>query len=322
MFELKSVNHLPQGERLESFGELVCDSFFPMSVTASREQREAFSGQIQLSQLSRVGVAAVTSSPLDVYRRRPDIARAGDAAYLVKVQVQGESLIRQRGREAHLRPGDFTLCLSSEPYELHFDDRYSQMVLSVPQGMLEECVMQPQRHLGVRKEASQGANGLFSQFVTMIGARLDDMDGVLAQRLEANVIDLLCTSLGYSEEAAKHDLLASGVKEEYLTRIKAYIRNHLAEESLVPAEIASRHGISTRYLHMLFTGEGESVSRYIQRLRLEACESALKQPAFASYSVSEIAYRFGFNDASHFSRVFKQQFGETPARYRKQCQPH
>ncbi len=320
MFELKTVNHLPQADRLEGFGEMVCDSFFPMTVTASQEQREGFSGQIQLSQLNRVGLAAVSSSPLDVYRRRRDIALAGDAAYLVKVQVQGESLIRQRGREAHLLPGDFTLCLSSEPYELHFNDSYSQMVLSVPQAMLDECVLQPQRHLGVRKQASQGANGLFSQFVAMIGARLDDMDGVLAQRLEANVIDLLCTSLGYAEDTHKHDLLASGVKEEYLTRIKAYVRSNLADESLVPAEIANRHGISTRYLHMLFAGKGESVSRYIQRQRLEACEAALRQADFSAYSVSEIAYRFGFNDASHFSRVFKQQFGETPARYRKQWQ--
>ncbi|MFT6958204.1 MAG: AraC family transcriptional activator of tynA and feaB, partial [Halieaceae bacterium] len=72
-----------------------------------------------------------------------------------------------------------------------------------------------------------------------------------------------------------------------------------------------------RYLHMLFADEGESVSRYIQRLRLEACAAALRDLAFADYSASEIAYHFGFNDASHFSRVFKALFGEAPARYRK-----
>ena len=53
--------------------------------------------------------------------------------------------------------------------------------------------------------------------------------------------------------------------------------------------------------------------------RLESCQSALADTAFADYSVSEIAYRFGFNDASHFSRVFKAQFEETPANFRKQC---
>ncbi|MEP1593778.1 MAG: helix-turn-helix domain-containing protein, partial [Halieaceae bacterium] len=209
-----------------------------------------------------------------------------------------------------------------EPYELHFRESYSQVVLAVPQTMLEEYVTQPQRHLGVRMRAADGANGLFSQFVANIGARLENMDGVLAQRLEANVIDLLCTTLGYAADTQKHDALSSGLKDEYLSRIKAYIRNHLAEDSLTPAVLAARHDISTRYLHMLFADSGESVSRFIQRLRLEACESAFREPAFDSYSVSEIAFRFGFNDASHFSRVFKQQYGETPARFRKQWLTH
>jgi AraC-like DNA-binding protein len=33
--------------------------------------------------------------------------------------------------------------------------------------------------------------------------------------------------------------------------------------------------------------------------------------------VAEIAYRFGFKDASHFNRVFKAGFGATPARFRR-----
>jgi AraC family transcriptional activator of tynA and feaB len=317
MFEQKTVNHLPQSQRLDSFRDLVSDIFFPMAVEPYSRGEGRFSADIQLTELQRVSLASIVSSPLDVYRRRTDISRATEAAYLVKVQVSGEGLVKQRGREAHLLPGDFAICLSSEPYELHFEQDYSQLVLAVPQTLMEECVRHPEQHLGMRMDSKVGANGLFSQFVTMIGARLNDLDGVLAQRLEANVIDLLSTTLSHAQETQKHDLLACGVKSEYLMRIKSFIRTHLTDESLTPDYIARSHNISTRYLHMLFADEGESVSRYIQRLRLEACGAALKDPAFASYSASEIAYHYGFNDASHFSRVFKALFGETPARYRK-----
>jgi AraC family transcriptional regulator, positive regulator of tynA and feaB len=34
-------------------------------------------------------------------------------------------------------------------------------------------------------------------------------------------------------------------------------------------------------------------------------------------SVSEIAYRFGFGDLSHFSKSFKSRFGNTPRDIRK-----
>jgi AraC family transcriptional activator of tynA and feaB len=304
-------------ERFEQFGSHVSELFFPMSCETHRDHREAFRGAIKRRQLGEMGFAAVRSSPLDVYRSRSHIAQVSDAAYLVKIQVEGESLVVHRGREAHLQPGDFTLCLSSEPYELHFAAEYSQVVLAVPQALMEDCIQHPERHLGVRQDASVGANGLFSQFVTSIASRLDDMDGVLAQRLEANVIDLLATTLTHSEEAGRRERLESGVRCEHLHRIKHFIRSNLHDERLSPAWIAQSQGISTRYLHMLFEHEGTSISRHIIAMRLQACRQALGNHAFERYSIADIAYRFGFKDPAHFSRAFKRTFGETPARYRR-----
>lgn len=314
-----AIDDISAHERFDAFHSVISDTFCPMSCQESSDWGREFSGAVRSEQLGALGFAAVKSSPLDVYRRRTDIGRANDSAYLVKVQVEGEGLVQQFGREAHLTPGDFTLCLSTEPYELHFAREYSQVVLSVPQDLLDECVQQPSQHLGVRMDSTVGANGLFSQFVTSIAGRLDSMDGLLAQRLEANVIDLLATTLGYAQEAQKRDLLSAGVKGEYIHRIKHFIRRNLDDERLSPDWIAAAHHISTRYLHMLFETESVSISRYVQQLRLESCRAALGDPSFAGHSVSEIAYRFGFKDASHFSRTFKNEFGETPARYRKGC---
>ncbi|MBE9537529.1 MAG: helix-turn-helix domain-containing protein [Proteobacteria bacterium] len=312
-----TTNQIPAAQRLDFFDSLVSQTFFPMSCEPCSATGRDFQGTVCNQQLGEVGFAAVRSSPLDVHRRRSHIAQVSDAAYLVKVQVAGEGIVRQRGKEAHLRPGDFALCLSSEPYDLHFASDYSQVVLAVPQALLEECVSQPAQYLGLRMDGNVGANGLFSQFVTSIAQRLDTLDGVLAQRLETNVIDLLSTTLGYAQEGQKREFLKVGVKCEYIQRIKHFIRRNLDSEDLSPDNIAAAHDISTRYLHMLFSDESMSVSRYILQLRLEHCRAALSDAAFADYSVSEIAYRFGFNDASHFSRAFKSEYQQTPARFRK-----
>jgi AraC-like DNA-binding protein len=37
----------------------------------------------------------------------------------------------------------------------------------------------------------------------------------------------------------------------------------------------------------------------------------------SSASLSEIARRVGFSDQSHFSRLFREAFGQTPARWRR-----
>jgi AraC-like DNA-binding protein len=50
--------------------------------------------------------------------------------------------------------------------------------------------------------------------------------------------------------------------------------------------------------------------------RLQACRKALSDPRCVSFSVSEIAYAWGFNDLSHFSKAFRKRFGVSPAQYR------
>lgn len=305
-------------ESLERFDEQVREIFFPMDCKRARNYLGDFRGRLNSRQLGQLGFAAVKSTPLDVYRRRSHIGEVADSSYLVKIQVAGESQIIQRGREAHLQPGDFTLCLSSEPYELHFASDYSQVVLAIPSALMEECVHQPEQHLGVRMAAQNGANGLFSQFVTSIVQKLDGMDGVLAQRLEANVIDLLATTLSYTGESQRRDLLCNGVRQEYLQRIRHFIRKHLGDQRLTPDWIAAAQHISTRYLHMLFEAESVSVCRYIQQLRLQGCRQALADTAFSRFTVAEVAYHFGFKDASHFSRAFKAEFGVTPVQFRRE----
>ena len=303
---------------LEQFDSQVDALFFPMDCEAPRETH--FSGTLQGRRLGGVGLAAVKSTPLEVYRRRSHIGQVADAVYMVKVQVEGESLVRHCGREAHLRAGDFTLCTSAEPYRISFPGDYCQVVLAIPENVMAACVREPTRFLGLRMDARAGANGLFTQFLVSMSRQLDVMDPLLAQRLESSVMDLLATTLDHAGDMRRHELPDCGVRREYLHRIRAFIRRHLDDERLGPDWIAERHGISTRYLHMLFESESQSVSRHIQQLRLEACKAALADRALGHYSVAEIAYRFGFKDASHFSRVFKSGFGSTPARFRReQC---
>lgn len=315
---LSQVDNLPATSAADFFQDRVNDIFFPMSCEPRGKMQSAFDGGILSHPLGNVGFAVVTGSPLDVYRRRSHIGQVSEAAYLVKIQVQGEALVQQYGREAHLLPGDFTVCLSAEPYELHFPSDYSQVVLCVPRHLLEECVHQPTQHLGVRMGSQVGANGLFTQFVTSISAHLNTIDSALGIRLEANVIDLLATTLSHTHQARRREWLDSGVRLEHIQRIKYFIRRHLEDERLRPDWIAAAHQISTRYLHMLFETENNSISRYIQGMRLEACKKALTDGEYAGYSVADIAYQQGFKNASHFNRSFKSKYGCTPARYRKE----
>lgn len=295
----------------ERWDNEICNRFCAMQIEPSAAIK-TFSGSLASRNLERTSVSVVSSTALLVNRYRKHIAAAEQPYYLLKIQLQGTSVIRQYGNEACLQPGDFTLCSSTEPYQLFFPDTYSQAVFSVPQPLLQELIHSPERFLGRRQPGKIAANNVFVQFATSIFTQADQMSPELVSRLEANVLDVLVTAL----EAGQHGGAGAGVKTEYLYRIKQFIHAHLQDPELGPDKISAALGVSKRYLHMVFEGQGITLARYILYRRLESCRACLGKPEFAHLSVSEIAFKHGFNDAAHFSRSFKQLFGKTPSQLR------
>jgi len=51
---------------------------------------------------------------------------------------------------------------------------------------------------------------------------------------------------------------------------------------------------------------------WIWNERLERCRTELVNHAGAGRPVSVVAYSWGFNDASHFSRAFRKRYGISP----------
>jgi len=80
--------------------------------------------------------------------------------------------------------------------------------------------------------------------------------------------------------------------------------------------VAARFGISVRTLHLRFERLGETFGRWLLDNRLDACGKALRDPHQRAAAISEIAYRWGFNDLSHFNKAFRAQFDMTPGEWR------
>jgi acetamidase/formamidase/AraC-like DNA-binding protein len=103
-----------------------------------------------------------------------------------------------------------------------------------------------------------------------------------------------------------------------LHRIFQTIERKLDDPDLSPARVAHAEGISERYLQKLFESMGDNFTHYLRERRLQRTFADLSNPAEAHHSVSEIAYRYGFSDAAHFSRAFRERFGLPPRAFRQQ----
>jgi AraC-like DNA-binding protein len=104
-----------------------------------------------------------------------------------------------------------------------------------------------------------------------------------------------------------------GVRAARLTAIKADIGRHLTDSSLSVAALAARHGITPRYLHMLFEDDAMSYSQYVLDQRLVLACRRLRDPRLAGRTISSIAHDAGFGDLSYFNRTFRRRYGVTPS---------
>ncbi|MPZ35826.1 MAG: helix-turn-helix domain-containing protein [Rhodospirillales bacterium] len=94
--------------------------------------------------------------------------------------------------------------------------------------------------------------------------------------------------------------------------------DRLRQPELTVATVAARHGITPRYVQLLFEGEGTTFSQFVLHQRLARAHRLLSDPRFARHSISTIATEAGFDDISYFNRCFRRRYGATPSDIREQ----
>lgn len=100
----------------------------------------------------------------------------------------------------------------------------------------------------------------------------------------------------------------------------AYIDRHLSSAALDVRAVAGHCGVSERYLHAAFASEPMKLGALIRERRLQNCQRDLRAAESRMCSITEIAYRWGFEDSAHFSHCYKARFGRSPREERSLLQ--
>jgi AraC-like DNA-binding protein len=144
-------------------------------------------------------------------------------------------------------------------------------------------------------------------------------DPVMANQVANHVIDLVALALGASGDAAEI-ARGRGVRAARLSALKSDIVTNLTNPELSIGALAGRHGVSPRYVRMLFESEGLSFTAFVLDQRLVRSQRMMTDPRYADHRVSAIAFAAGFGDLSYFNRTFRRRFGATPSDLRAQAQ--
>lgn len=309
MYQSYPLTEVPQREKFDHFAGLVDEVFCPMQCQPHPENAGSFDARIEATDLGNIKLARVCTTPVLVRRRKQDIGQMCDAPYLIKFQLQGEAFWSQRNKDVHLRPGDFVICSTSEPYTLRFDGLYQMPVLAVAEPVMRRLTPDPDQFLGRRMPRDDAACSLLSSFVAQVVQRLPTLPEPMIERVETNILNLLGGVLSTHGRTAAQ---AQVSRDQHIRNIKGFIADNLRNRRLGPAMIAQAFCVSTRYVHKVFAEESLTLNRYIQSTRLDACYHSLIDPKLAHLSITDIALYWGFYDLPHMTRCFKKTYGATP----------
>lgn len=113
---------------------------------------------------------------------------------------------------------------------------------------------------------------------------------------------------GYAFESANRKY----VVEQMLN----YFEDHY-DEKISLDQIAENMYLSPFYISKIFKSEtGDTPIRHLINIRLEKAKALLEEGCDGS--IQEVAAMVGYDDAYHFSKLFKKHFGVSPSQVRKQ----
>ncbi|MES2417481.1 MAG: AraC family transcriptional regulator [Bacteroidota bacterium] len=125
--------------------------------------------------------------------------------------------------------------------------------------------------------------------------------------------ELICRLLMELEKRDEKRLYALNTQDiRAIYKVKEQILEHLETQPTI-MELAVEAGMSPTKLKRLFRQVfGNSIFSYYQEFRMKEAALLLKDKKL---SVSDVGYRLGFTNLSHFSRIFKEHIGMKPKQY-------
>jgi AraC-like DNA-binding protein len=183
-------------------------------------------------------------------------------------------------------------------------------VVIVPKELLQERGFRLAKMSAYKLSARTGTGRIAYNFVHAAFDEATKLSPNNAIGVADALIDLLLLPL--REPEAMFDRVGP---EAMYVRAQFFIREHLRDPDLSIDQISAALSCTKRYLHMLFSDRGTTISDHILQARLQNCRRELETQA--GKTITDVAFSWGFSSSSHFSRVFRKYFGVVPSAIHK-----
>lgn len=259
-----------------------------------------------------VDVADIQCSIDRIERTSTGIRRDEAEHIFLLFQKNGTTQVTHNGRQEVLAPGEGILLDSTAPAELLFEGRPSAFLSAhLPR---TTCLEGQSRTLSAGRKIGVD-HPLSASFQALLAPATDIDDGQYSPRFLSEL-----TALAFGETGPITDAARISERRHRYRFVTSVIDRNLTDPTLTLDWLATQVHMSRRQLQREFRGHGTSFSAYVQRQRLKFVAENLRQAARLQLRppISDLAFRSGFGDISHFNRAFRQRYGTAPRDFLKE----
>jgi len=255
--------------------------------------------------------SVMSGSPLEIS------GKSGEQPYpfWLALLLEGEFSLKYRGAELPAETGSIIYAPTGVDMTLSIKSDFKILYVKVPESLVNTRLLNPSLIDVGYLPCESGINQVFASMLTSLSDNIDELETSMLRPIEIAFSEFVVSNLIHQSGVQE---FGSTAKILHFKRICQLIDANLADPSLSLNMVAGKYKVSSRYIQKLFESGGISFVNYVRVRRLERCRCELGNPEYRHLSVSDICFRWGFNDAGHFSRTFRTAFGITPREYRRQ----
>lgn len=241
------------------------------------------------------------------------------------VWVRGGSGKRHVGNHlSYFRDGDLVFLGANLPHN-GFTDRLtgneSEVVVQMMPDFLGESFFEIPEMKSVKQLFDRSKLGVsfYGETKRQIGKRLEEMSERkgLDRLLEfLNILKTMSESSEYKLlNAESYGLEVKPQDNERINTVYQFVRKNF-DRTIFLEEIAAEVNMTIPAFCRYFKKQsGKTFTQFVNEFRIvHACKLLTEQPS----GITEIAFESGFNNFSHFNKLFKEYTGKSPSAYRKE----
>ena len=310
---LFSTDQVPERDRLAVWREVVGRQFIQLEIEPS--EAVPLRAEIRVHSLPSNLVTFIRSTPAK-YIRTGAHALSGDGDFTLLRAPRLGFHFASAGQHETFAAGDAMLLANDRVGTMDGSDvpadvsRDGAMNVRINGAQLRAAVRHFDERVAHRVRADSAPLRLVLAYVNSVlhNGPLDPASGHL---VHSHIVDLVALALRPAAETVDR-ARGGAVAAARFAAIRDDILANFAQVRLSAKTVAARHGVSARYVYLLFEQNGLSFNRLVVETRLKRAMTMLLDPTCGHMRMSEIALAAGFGDQTTFNRAFRRYYGDTP----------